>query len=291
VGDLQPLPAEVTLPLLTEDGVRLSLHRLGKQGGPPVLLLTGAFSNHTFWLGTRGVGFARYLAEQGFTAHVLDFRGHGLSQRKQAGHTWSFEDWARYDIPAALEAAAREAPVRLVTHSASGAAALSSLALRPDLQEKIARFALLATPAPTLRGLRRIAAWVAFALCRWLGRFPARTLGFGPEDEDGGVMGQWLRWNIQGRWVTKDGVVVLERLPELRMPILAVAGSGDWLWSPPDFCGQLLQTIRAKNKSFWVVGGSEACSVRPGHVGLVTHPQCRQVLWPRLVAWLASEGN
>jgi len=276
--------------LRTADGVSLALHRLGEESLPPVLLLTGAFSNHTFWLGTRGVGFARYLAQRGFSAYVLDFRGHGFSQGKLPGQRWRFEDWARYDIPAALEATARNGPVRLVTHSASGAAVLTTLALRPELREKIARLAMLATPAPVLRGWRRSAARLAAFLCHKLGRFPARALRFGPEDEDGGIMGQWLAWNIQGRWVTEDGLVVLERLPELTMPVLLVAGSGDWLWSPPPACRELLARIPGKQKIFWVMGGDQGCSVRPGHVGLVTHPHCRTTLWPRLAAWLAGES-
>lgn len=274
------------LAVTTADGVQLVVHRLGDANAPAVLLLTGAFSNHTFWLGTRGVGFARFLAEQGFCAYVLDFRGHGQSQGKPPGARWCFEDWAVHDIPAALEIAADNGAVGVVTHSAAGAAVLTALALKPSLGERVARLAILATPYPSLRGYRRLTARFAVFLCHLLGRFPARFLRFGPEDEDGGIMAQWLGWNLTGAWVTREGFSVLAHLPELSFPLLLVAGAGDWLWSPPPLCQRLWQVIPAAKKDFWVVGEDDGCPLKPGHVSLVTHPECRRAFWPRLLAWL-----
>jgi predicted alpha/beta hydrolase len=237
------------------------------------------------------VGFARYLATNGFCAFVLDFRGHRLSPPKPAGVNWCFEDWARFDIPAALAEASQAGPARVVTHSAAGAALLTALALQPTLRRKIAALAILATPAPHLAGFGRAAPQLGLAFCQRLGRFPARKLGFGPEDEDGGIMGQWLRWNLRGQWVTQEGLDVLKSLPELDFPVLLVAGQGDWLWSPPPLCRRLWEMLPARTKSFWVLGdagGGESCPFRPGHVSLVTHPLCRKLFWPRLAAWLAQ---
>src|SRR5687767_4625165 len=90
--------------LRTRDGVSLALHRMGPRAGVPVLLVPGTFSNHTFWFGTRGIGFARELVEQGFEACSVDPRGHGESQRPTAQERWDFDDWAREDIPTALRA-------------------------------------------------------------------------------------------------------------------------------------------------------------------------------------------
>ncbi len=270
----------------TSDGLQLAVHRLGDPEAPSVLLLTGAFSNHTFWLGTRGVGFARFLAGEGFCAYVLDFRGHGQSQLKPPGAHWCFEDWAVHDIPAALGVAANTGPARVVTHSAAGAAALTALALQPELGEKVAKLAILATPYPSLRGFRSLTARFAVFFCHHCGRFPARFLHFGPEDEDGGIMAQWLQWNLNGAWVTREGLSVLSHLPKLSFPLLLVAGAGDWLWSPPPLCQRLWQVLPAANKDFWVVGGGDTCPLRPGHVSLVTHPECRRRFWPRLAAWL-----
>ncbi|MBX6362903.1 MAG: hypothetical protein IRZ00_03460, partial [Gemmatimonadetes bacterium] len=92
---------------LADDGVRLVAHLVGETAAPPALLVPGTFSNHTFWLGTRGTGFARAVAAAGFEAWVLDPRGHGASQRPTRRDRWNFDHWARRDIPAAVRAATR----------------------------------------------------------------------------------------------------------------------------------------------------------------------------------------
>ena len=90
--------------LTASDGARLALHRLGQPDAPRVLLVPGTFSNHTFWLGTRGIGFARTLADAGYEACVLDPRGHGLSDRPARRQHWDIDHWARQDVPTALRA-------------------------------------------------------------------------------------------------------------------------------------------------------------------------------------------
>jgi hypothetical protein len=146
-----------------------------------------------------------------------------------------------------------------VTHSAAGAALLTALALQPSLRRKIAALAILATPAPHLAGFRRAAAQLGLAFCQRLGRFPARKLGFAPEDEDGGIMGQWLRWNLRGQWVTQEDLDVLESLPELDFPVLLVAGQGDWLWCPSLWgAGRAPPTRPRPSAPASVLGGSRA---------------------------------
>ncbi|MGQ9495324.1 MAG: alpha/beta fold hydrolase [Thermoanaerobaculaceae bacterium] len=278
--------AEELIPVSTADGIQLVVHRLGAPQAPAVLLLTGAFSNYTFWLGTRGIGFARFLAEKGFCTYTLDFRGHGLSQRKPRKTKWQFEDWAVHDIPKALALASSHGPAQVVTHSASGAAILAALTLAPELLERISSLTILATPYPHLASFRKALTLFALGLCYFLGRFPARALRFGPEDEDGGIMAQWLAWNLKGRWLSRSGVSILDSLPNLKMPVLVVAGSGDWLWAPPLLCLQLYETIPATRKAFWEVGPKNGCQNNPGHVALVVSPQCRERLWPQLTRWL-----
>lgn len=71
--------------------------------------------------------------------------------------------------------------------------------------------------------------------CYLMGGFPAPALRFGPEDEDGGFIAQWLAWNLKGRWVTRAGVSILDSLPSLDMPILVLAGGRDGPWASPFF--------------------------------------------------------
>ncbi|HEX2166362.1 MAG TPA: alpha/beta fold hydrolase, partial [Longimicrobiales bacterium] len=141
------MPESATIQrVTTEDDVAITVHRIGDRAGVPVVLAPGTFSNWSFWLGTRGTGFARYLAGPGFEAWVVDLRGHGSSQRPAPGQRWNFDDWGRLDLPAVIRAVTAEGrrPL-LVGHSAGGASVLAALAGAPDVERKVAAAAIIAT--------------------------------------------------------------------------------------------------------------------------------------------------
>ncbi len=277
----------------TADGVRLAVHRLGRDGATPVLLLPGTFSNHTIWLGTRGTGFARAVAAAGFEAWAVDPRGHGLSQRPRPHphDRWSFDDWARHDVPAAIQAAAAAGPVFLVGHSAGGAVALAALAAQPTLLARVRGVVAIATPLPWLQPVRGVAArlgrWISLAL----GRFPAGLLRIGPEDELGGVMAQWMGWNIQGHWRGDDGTDYDARFPDLLMPFLALAGAGDRLFAPPAACRGLYDRIGSPDKAFVICGRHTGFDHDFDHTGLLVHRAARAQVWPRILDWLATHAR
>src|SRR5690606_23579792 len=125
------------------------------------LLIPGTFSNHTFWLGTRGVGFARTLAQEGYEACVLDPRGHGHSQRPARKEPWNIDDWAREDLPAALRAIATpELPAFIIGHSAGGAVTLAALSAETQLRVCVRGVVTIGTPVPWLQPWRGAGAWV-----------------------------------------------------------------------------------------------------------------------------------
>lgn len=272
--------------LRASDGVRLSLHAVGPADGTPVLLVSGTFSNHSFWLGTRGTGFARYLAANGCRAVALDPRGHGDSQRPGPGDRWTFDDWARRDLPAAIRRVARNGPVFLVGHSAGGAVVLVALAARPELQEYVRGAVILATPLPWLQPLRRVFAHGIRLLSLAAGRFPARMLGIGPEDELARVMAQWMTWNLRGSWRGDDGTDYGARLRDVRVPILAMAGAGDRLWAPPRAVRGLVDLLASPDRTFTVCGRDDGFSRDYDHNGLVISRPARREVWPRIFAWL-----
>jgi oxygen-independent coproporphyrinogen-3 oxidase len=116
-------------------------------------------------------------------------------------------------------------------------------------------------------------------LSRTLGRFPARALGFGSEDEAAGILAQWMRWNVRGRWVGTDGFDYFAALAAVRTPYLAVAGGSDRLFAPAAACRQVVERVGSERKSL---------AVEPGlsHTGLVLAPRARDACWPAIAAWL-----
>lgn len=276
--------------ITTEDGVAITVHRLGEPAGAPVILAPGTFSNWSFWLGTRGTGFARDLADRGFEAWVVDLRGHGRSQRPAPGQRWNFDDWGRLDLPAVVRAVnAEQRTPLLVGHSAGGASVLAALAGTPGLD--VAATAVIATPLPWLQRWRRAAAWSMRFASRHMTAFPARLLGLGPEDELPGVMEQWMDWNLRGRWTGRDGTDYGVALARLRLPLLFIAGSGDHTFAPPAACRGLYDLIGSQDRLFIEAGRATGFSRDYGHVELIVSRDARHEIWPLLADWLAAHTH
>lgn len=290
--------------VIAADGTRLALYRVGEPGRPVVLLMPGTFSNHTFWLGTKGRGMAWALAESGFEAVVLDPRGHGGSDRppgrgrggsgdgrSAGGGEWTFEHWGRVDVPAAVAHVAEpDRPALLVGHSAGGASMLIALAGEPDIRHHVAGVVVLATPVPWLQRWRRVSAWGIRSLSRLLGRFPARLVGLGPEDELPGVMSQWMTWNLRGEWLGEDGIDYVRALADVRVPVLGMSGAGDTLFAPPHACRTLVEMVGAGDRRYELAGRETGFSEDFDHPGIVVSRAAREEVWPRVLGWLRERS-
>jgi predicted alpha/beta hydrolase len=275
--------------IAADDDVALALHRLGPRDATPVLLTAGTFANASFWLGTRGTGFARQVAAAGFEACILEFRGHGASQRPARGQRWSFDDWGRRDLPAAVRALADggRRPI-LIGHSAGGAAILTALAAEADVRAAARAAAIIATPLPWLQHWHPVAAWVLRTAARLLPAFPARLLRLGPEDELPGVMTQWLDWNRRGTWTGDDGIdyaATLRSLP-LPLPLLFLAGAGDHRFAPPHAVRALFDLVLADTRTFVLAGTGTGYRRDYGHADLIVSRSARAEIWPLLLSWI-----
>jgi pimeloyl-ACP methyl ester carboxylesterase len=276
----------------TPDGVSIALHRVGERSNVPVLLVPGTFSNHTFWLGTRGIGFAQALVHMGFEACAVDPRGHGDSQHPTSTDRWDFDDWARQDLPTVLRALITEQRRPFVLgHSAGGAAALIALAAHPELRAAVRGIVVVATPVPWLQPWQGLAARTLRLTARLLGRFPARLLRLGPEDELVGVMAQWMAWNIQRRWTGDDGTDYETGLRTLDLPLLAVAATGDRMFAPPAACRALYELIESPDKTLMLCGRATTYSEDFNHVSILVGRAARTEIWPKILTWMRQRAT
>ncbi|MBI1966918.1 MAG: alpha/beta hydrolase [Gemmatimonadetes bacterium] len=270
----------------TADGVELALHRLRahRDRRPAVLLVHGAFSGHTVW--TRpvagGDGLAHFFLQRGFDVWLGDLRHHGASEREPRSRQWCFEDWILRDAPAFVDRVKEEtgyAPLAWAGHSAGGVVGLCWLARTKPPPETPALDAVVTfgAPGPGRMGMMRwwLAA-IAIGICRALGRFPARALRFGSEDEAAGIFAQWMRWNVRGGWVGSDGFDYFAALGDVRTPLLAVAGEADTLFAPPPACNEVVERIGAARKTLLVYQ-------HLSHKGMLLDPRARERCWPELV--------
>ncbi len=274
------------------DGVHIALHRIGPHDGPTVLLVSGTFSNASFWLGTRRTGFARFLADHGFDVWCMEPRGHGDSDRPRADQRWDFDDWIRRDVPAALAAATSHTDsVVLVGHSAGGAAIIAALAADPSLQANVRGVVIVATPLPWLQYWRGLMARVIRGVSRRVQWFPARALRLGPEDELAGVMAQWMTWNIEAQWRGDDGTDYGARFRDVTVPMLVIAASGDRVWAPPAACHGLFEMAGSADKTFLVCGRDSGFSQDFDHVTILVGRGARNEVWPLIRNWIVDGAS
>jgi oxygen-independent coproporphyrinogen-3 oxidase len=233
------------------------------------------------------VGFARDLAAAGYEACALDMRGHGASQRPRRSDRWDFDDWAREDVPTALRAllAERRRPF-VIGHSAGGAAVLAGLAANPDIRRRLRGVVIVATPLPWLQPWRAAGARLIRLSSRVLGRFPARLLKLGPEDELKGVMAQWMSWNTRGHWRGDDGTDYEAGLGELELPLLTIAGTGDRFFAPPRACHGLHERIASPDKTFVLCGQHSGFRHDFDHVSILVGAPARERVWPLIIRWI-----
>lgn len=285
----------MTAPLLVraDDGVELALWH-APPAGPPrstaVLLVHGTFSNRRFFLGAGERGLARVLAERGYDAWVPELRGHGRSGALGRAQQWHFEDWIRRDAPAVVAGVRDHAgPERLVWigHSAGGVIGLAFAGQGGPLARHVAGFVVAGAPAPLGLGpAQRPLALAGWLIARLVGRFPARALRIGPEDEHAGVFGQWMRWNLQRRWLGADGTDYFANLSRVTAPVLALAGGGDRLVAPAATCRGLLDACGGADHKFVRCGRAEGFAENYDHNRVLVSRGARAEVWPLIIAWL-----
>lgn len=274
-----------------DDGVELALYRAesARTRRTPLLLVHGTFSNRTFFLGTGGRGLARYLAGRGFDAWVPELRGHGRSGAQGKGTHWRFEDWIRRDAPALL-AGVRQATgsdrVAWIGHSAGGVIAFAYAGLGEAESATIGGIVSMGAPAPTRPGAWHVPlSAIGYGITRVMNRFPARALGIGPEDEQPGIMEQWMAWNVRGRWIGDGGTDYLAAAGRITVPLLVLAGHGDFM-APPGSCRRLAEVTASTDRTFMDCGRRTGFPQNFSHDGLVVSKAARETVWPVIATWL-----
>lgn len=225
--------------VVTDDGVMLALRWFPARGArrAVVLAMHAMMVNGATLDRPRGKGFASRLAERGLETFVLDFRGHGLSERPRRG--WTLDDYARFDLPAALRGieavcGARPHEIAWIGHSLGG---LVSLAALSSEAAPSPRSLVLATTNiwrhPPL--LRRAFIELFDGSARLLGRAPIRAVGMGTDDEPASYTSHLASFVRTARFRSADGAIDYdEGLPRVKLPVLSIIGTGDILCRVPE---------------------------------------------------------
>lgn len=289
----QPDWVRTRIPVLSSRGARLVLHHVGPAEDTcharkaSVILAHGTFSNYR----TCG-GLARYLAGRGHDCWLLDFEGHGCSDKILPAA--DFETMFLSGANAALDhvVTMTQGRIHWVGHSGGGLAALMALAKRPELTEKMHSLVMLGSQAcdagqsVSHRAVLRLSQ----LLTRMLGFVPARVLRLGPEDEVAEVMLQWYRWNLRAHWQGSGDFDYLKALREHEslagLPVLSMAGSGDRFIAPPEACRKLHALLPGTAKAWQECGIDQKFAEDFTHSRLISSRAAAREIWPRIAGWL-----
>jgi predicted alpha/beta hydrolase len=279
------------LTLVTEDGFAL-----GATHFQPNHALTAGDPQFVLMAGATGVPqkfyrrFCRYVADQGYHALSLDYRGLGRSRPPSSlrGFRADYMDWAERDIAAALDWALERGQVSVVGHSFGGHA----FGLLPRANETRGLYTF-ATGAgwsgymPAGERMRVELMWKLLGpvLTSALGYLPGKILG--GEDLPLGVYRQWRRWCQNPRyWFDDPSFDRKERFSGVRVPVIFSNASDD-LWALPASAAAFQSGYTQAPRELLTYTPKELGLAQVGHMGYF-RSNVGEVLWPRVLAWLES---
>jgi pimeloyl-ACP methyl ester carboxylesterase len=311
----------------TADGWRLALGRRlprGPNRRGAVLLVHGIAANRSAMdFGLERWSVAAHLAAGGFDCFSVDLRGHGASRpiRPDAPRAWSFDDYVRLDIPAALEAVRASSGLPrafVVGHSQGGLLGMAACAAYPD---RVA--GLVALGAPAFFGVQsplKLLVRLGFLFTGRFNRFFARCLApfsgyYNPpvsaiainpqnitrpvyrrvlanvvENISRGVLREFARWIATDTFASLDGATDYRAaLAACRQPALFVAAEADRI-APPAVV-ELASSAWGGEATLMRVGvqGSACCDY--GHSDLLFGRCAPEDVFPRLRAWLEDHAS
>lgn len=308
----------------TRDGWLLALGRHRPHGTPrplPVLLVHGIAANRLCLdFGVERWSLAAHLARSGFDVFALDLRGHGASRRARGGarRAWTFDDYLREDVPAALEAvrkATGQRQVLWVGHSQGGLLGMVACEAHPD---RVAGLVTLGAPVfwdvqDHLKLFLRFGFLLSGRWNRFLARCLAPFAGFWHvpvseiaingrnvtrgvyrrvlanvvENISPGVLAQFARWITTDTFAAADGSLDYRAaLATCRQPALFVAADADRI-APP--------SVVARSAAAWGgpsailrFGATAGTAVQYGHTDLLLGVHAPEEVFPKLSAWLVE---
>lgn len=239
--------------------------------------------------------FAEYLAESGFAAMTLDYRGIGASApRSLRGFKAKLVDWADLDLAAAAEWLSRRhagKPLLWLGHSVGGQ--LLGLVESVDVTAALFVGAQMGYWGnwPGTKAALMLGFWYGLlpASVAIAGRLPFRTFGMG-EDVPAGVAREWSSWGKHRDYILleakrRGGANFARYRGALRL--IAVSDDG---YAPPRSVEALARAYSATSAEVQVLHPSEVGEKRLGHFAFF-RKQYRETLWTRALDYLRVNSS
>jgi alpha-beta hydrolase superfamily lysophospholipase len=296
----------------------------------PIFLCHGMGANRFNFDLAEDRSLARELCRKGFEVWSLELRGAGQSSKPGwfSPHTWGFDfdDHLEQDIPSALKLVLSESGsdwVYWVGHSMGGMLGYAWLGMRGEHHVKglvtIASPVLLKASSWTrfFRPLIHLVSWQKVIRAKPVERFLSPFVGWGPalfsrifvspkgmegallrrvvanmlENTSGALLRQFLTWQKEGTFVSKDGAKnYLENLRRIEEPVLIVGAERDHLATPATL-SPAYEKIGSPDKQFRIFGVDRGDDYDFGHGDILLGSSARRIVYPEIVGWLASRAT
>jgi predicted alpha/beta hydrolase len=288
-----------SIDIRTADGWSLRADVLGphppEAGGRGVAVMAHAImARRSEFDRPRDAGAARFLATHGWQVVVFDFRGHGDSRAApRAGIHTGYDRLVEQDLPAACAFARSRAgrrPVVVVGHSLGGHVALAAQGSRRIDVDAIALLGACVwlrhlEPSLSRWWLKRATIAAIGALSRRAGRFPARALRLGSDDESRECIEDIVRFVRSGAWTSADGKIdYWSSLASVRVPVLQVVSEGDRFECPPESGIRFVAGVGGRRDIVRVAQADDG-GPAPNHMGLVISGRIPSI-WERIEQWM-----
>jgi len=282
--------------LVAADGIELSLtHIKGNEGKPPLVMLHGSYSTRHFWISPKGIGLGAFLHQQGYDVWIPEFRGHGRSPKGANFKQYSAEQQMQFDLPAfgAFVYQQTSQAAIWLGHSFGGINLYGSLS-QAWLKKQYVK-ALITLGSQVSEGddylKYPLMPFLSRQLLKVLGKFPAKRLGLGPENEAPGVILDVINWKKRGgSWQTSTGHCFWKGFSQITQPCLVISSKGDTT-DPADGCEYLYHQLPSKRKQFVLLSTEAGYAKDYDHVGMIIDKSAQQEVWPLIDRWIAAEVN
>lgn len=251
--------------------------------GRHVFLTHGTFSNRKVCF-----GISEFLVENGYTCWILEWRNHGESSMVE--EPYDFERIGKEDIKAAFDYLFDQEKLEkidCVTHSGGAISLTINLIEHPPYISKIKKmvfFAGQSSGAANSFG-NRLKILIGKYISKALGHIPAKRLGR-PHNEDYSFMKQWFDWNLTNTFASKMGKDYRLEMPKIKIPILAIAGSGDTFIAPVSGCKAFLDRFRNPQNKFLPCGRETGYAEDYNHSRLIYSRNAAREIYPKVLRWL-----